>query len=258
MTFAGLSNGKQRADVIAYLNTLSAKPVPLPTAQGAGRSGRRPPLRRRLQLPPRTRQLPLRRTRQPPLRHRRRRNTSGALHPQKPCRRPVAPGCEVYFVAAHPGPLAPQLEKADNTPQQEPSINSQGGSGEPPIPADICLLATAARRLPFPDWISAAQARTQSQPQTQHNRRLRPGVTARRCTATQISAGLQTIRLRQCRGAENRRGAAGRLRHVRQFQRGGGRRQRLARCRHQSASTTRSRCHRSTKYRANMGCSPRR
>jgi cytochrome c len=35
MTFAGLSNGKQRADVIAYLNTLSAKPLPLPTAQGA-------------------------------------------------------------------------------------------------------------------------------------------------------------------------------------------------------------------------------
>jgi microcin C transport system substrate-binding protein len=28
------------------------------------------------------------------------------------------------------------------------------------------LLATAARRLPFPDWISAAQAQTQSQPQT--------------------------------------------------------------------------------------------
>ncbi len=35
MTFAGLSNGKQRADVIAYLNTLSAHPLPLPTAQGA-------------------------------------------------------------------------------------------------------------------------------------------------------------------------------------------------------------------------------
>jgi len=35
MTFAGLSNGKQRADVIAYLNTLSANPLPLPTAHGA-------------------------------------------------------------------------------------------------------------------------------------------------------------------------------------------------------------------------------
>ena len=34
MTFAGLSNEKQRADVIAYLNSLSAKPLPLPTAQG--------------------------------------------------------------------------------------------------------------------------------------------------------------------------------------------------------------------------------
>jgi cytochrome c len=33
MTFAGLSNEKQRADVIAYLNTLSKNPLPLPTAQ---------------------------------------------------------------------------------------------------------------------------------------------------------------------------------------------------------------------------------
>ncbi len=36
MTFAGLSNEKQRADVIAYLNTLSDNPKPLPTAQGQG------------------------------------------------------------------------------------------------------------------------------------------------------------------------------------------------------------------------------
>jgi len=33
MTFAGLPNEKQRADVIAYLNTLSKTPQPLPTAQ---------------------------------------------------------------------------------------------------------------------------------------------------------------------------------------------------------------------------------
>jgi cytochrome c len=33
MTFAGLSNDKQRADVIAYLDTLSNNPVPLPKAQ---------------------------------------------------------------------------------------------------------------------------------------------------------------------------------------------------------------------------------
>lgn len=32
MTFAGISNGKQRADVIAYLDTLSPHPVPLPKA----------------------------------------------------------------------------------------------------------------------------------------------------------------------------------------------------------------------------------
>ncbi len=35
MTFAGISNEKQRADVIAYLNSLSANPVPLPKDQGA-------------------------------------------------------------------------------------------------------------------------------------------------------------------------------------------------------------------------------
>jgi cytochrome c len=33
MTFAGLTNDKQRADVIAYLDTLSKNPVPLPKAQ---------------------------------------------------------------------------------------------------------------------------------------------------------------------------------------------------------------------------------
>ena len=32
MTFAGLSSGQQRADVIDFLNTLSDKPLPLPTA----------------------------------------------------------------------------------------------------------------------------------------------------------------------------------------------------------------------------------
>ncbi len=35
MTFAGLSSEKQRADVIAYLDTLSKNPVPLPTAANA-------------------------------------------------------------------------------------------------------------------------------------------------------------------------------------------------------------------------------
>jgi cytochrome c len=33
MTFAGLSSEKQRADVIAYLDTLSKSPVPLPKPQ---------------------------------------------------------------------------------------------------------------------------------------------------------------------------------------------------------------------------------
>jgi cytochrome c len=30
MSFAGISNDKERADVIAYLRSLSANPVPLP------------------------------------------------------------------------------------------------------------------------------------------------------------------------------------------------------------------------------------
>ena len=34
MTFAGIKNEKQRADVIAYLNTLSKNPEPLPKPQG--------------------------------------------------------------------------------------------------------------------------------------------------------------------------------------------------------------------------------
>ena len=34
MTFAGIKSEKQRADVIAYLNTLSKNPEPLPKAQG--------------------------------------------------------------------------------------------------------------------------------------------------------------------------------------------------------------------------------
>jgi cytochrome c len=43
MTFAGLSSEKQRADVIAYLDSLSANPVPLPTAQGAATPPAKPP-----------------------------------------------------------------------------------------------------------------------------------------------------------------------------------------------------------------------
>jgi cytochrome c len=36
MTFAGINNDKSRADVVAYLRTLSANPVPLPEAAPAG------------------------------------------------------------------------------------------------------------------------------------------------------------------------------------------------------------------------------
>ena len=35
MTFSGITNEKQRADVIAYLDSLSANPVPLPKAEGS-------------------------------------------------------------------------------------------------------------------------------------------------------------------------------------------------------------------------------
>jgi hypothetical protein len=37
MTFAGISRGSERADVIAYLNTLSDNPAPLPKAGGGNR-----------------------------------------------------------------------------------------------------------------------------------------------------------------------------------------------------------------------------
>jgi cytochrome c len=36
MSFGGISNDKQRADIIAYLNSLSDNPQPLPKAQGEG------------------------------------------------------------------------------------------------------------------------------------------------------------------------------------------------------------------------------
>jgi len=43
MTFAGLQSEKQRADVIAYLNTLSDNPQPLPTAPKEGDTGAKAP-----------------------------------------------------------------------------------------------------------------------------------------------------------------------------------------------------------------------
>jgi cytochrome c len=53
MTFPGLSNEKQRADVVAYLNTLSAHPLPMAKSTGASAApaahaeGKSPPQRRR-------------------------------------------------------------------------------------------------------------------------------------------------------------------------------------------------------------------
>jgi cytochrome c len=43
MAFAGIPNDKQRADVIAYLRTLSDNPAPLPAADAAGAAGGAPP-----------------------------------------------------------------------------------------------------------------------------------------------------------------------------------------------------------------------
>jgi cytochrome c len=44
MTFAGLSSENQRADIIAYLRTLSDNPLPLPKAPNttAGPAGSKP------------------------------------------------------------------------------------------------------------------------------------------------------------------------------------------------------------------------
>ena len=43
MAFAGISKGTERADLIAYLNTLSDNPAPLPTAPAAPPPGDNPP-----------------------------------------------------------------------------------------------------------------------------------------------------------------------------------------------------------------------
>jgi cytochrome c len=43
MTFGGIPNEKQRADIIAYLNSNSDSPVPLPKAADAGGGGANPP-----------------------------------------------------------------------------------------------------------------------------------------------------------------------------------------------------------------------
>ena len=75
------------------------------------------------------------------------------------------------------------------------------------------LFALAARRLPFPAW---AEYRGGGGADRQTR------VAARRIAVRrpEISVRLQAIRLRQRQGAQRRRGAADRARHLRQFQRG--------------------------------------
>ena len=87
MTFAGIANEKQRADVIAYLNTLSAHPLPLPTAKSAGAPAANPaPSASASTPPPATRRR--RRADNPTRRLRRRRRN----RPLTPCRSPPTHG----------------------------------------------------------------------------------------------------------------------------------------------------------------------
>ncbi len=121
MTFAGLSNEKQRADVIAYLNTLSPHPMPLPTAQGAPlrlrtASGRRckpaaAPAARRQQRPGRSaRGDPWRRT----ARGRSTSVFSSAPALSSPCRTGM---CSLFRRGTH-RPAGAAAEKADNERQR--------------------------------------------------------------------------------------------------------------------------------------------
>ena len=113
MTFAGLSNEKQRADVIDYLDTLSAHPVPLPTAQGAASPGRQAAGYSR-RTRPGIRQPPRRRSEQSQSASSGSCRSGGrgsgpalaVFSSPPPCRPPVAGGCAVYFAAGHPCPLA--------------------------------------------------------------------------------------------------------------------------------------------------------
>ena len=96
MTFAGLANEKQRADLIAYLDTLSTHPVPLPTAQGAAAPAAKPAPPRhpagalRLQPPPQRQPGPCR--------------SRLALRPTADvkCHVVAVARGAVYFAAAHP------------------------------------------------------------------------------------------------------------------------------------------------------------
>ena len=110
MTFAGISNENQRADVIAYLNSNSDKPLPLPKAAQAKPAGGAPASpgycdRRHRRRGPRTAARCPAPT--PP----------APAAPANSARRswraidPLARGCEVHFVAANGRHAGAAIEK---------------------------------------------------------------------------------------------------------------------------------------------------
>jgi cytochrome c len=110
MTFAGVPRENQRADLIAFLNTLSDHPKPLPTAQGGQAA------------PAAAKAAPRRRRQSQARKLSRARNRIGSPNRRGPfgqaravrshCRdeafAPAARGGEVRFVAASAGALAPR------------------------------------------------------------------------------------------------------------------------------------------------------
>ena len=85
MTFGGIPNEKQRADIIAYLNSNSDNPLPLPKAADAGAAANPPANAPAIHLPRRRRPSTCNRTNLP----------IGSARGGT-----IARGCEVHFVAA--------------------------------------------------------------------------------------------------------------------------------------------------------------
>ena len=102
MTFAGLPRESQRADVIAYLNSLSDNPKPLPKAAEAAGVPQTSPRRR-------SRSRAIRAPSPTPKAPRRRRNSDLAFQPAA-APRSAARGIEGHFVARRASTVAPQLK----------------------------------------------------------------------------------------------------------------------------------------------------
>ena len=205
MTFAGISNEKQRADVIAYLNSLSANPVPLPKAPALNK---------------RRRQLVGAKS---PVRASPRRGAKAARRAGRGFRRAYPPaGCSsAGFGAPHTGTLASAIRNADNGVIERSIIavialalahyrlsrNCIGGPGELPIPVEIRIARVRRAR---PSFAGLDQPARWRKCLLQRARRgdWRHGTSL--FGDLKYPAGLQAIRLRQCQSAEGRRGAADR------------------------------------------------